>query len=507
MRPGGRALFVQTLHFSPSGQKGAAQKPISVHRLRVHSITRARERQARNGGGKARCSPFAQKFLPASRKVLPPCHSFSLPARGEYSIMKRTERAEGDLACARKQRRCSRERLRGQGRGGALLSGRYAACAGGALAPATPAKSRLVYMDPPFLTGEPLRHARPRRRGGLEGGEGLARAARVQRRSGAGRLLRDDAPRAGGLPQPPARGRHALSALRFSRLGPPAPDHGRHLRRKEPLKRDRLGLPHRRHGAALFQPQARYHPLLPQDGASTISTSTPCSARPRSRGRTTCAATSTPMAASTAPSAPAAASTPITTTIPCRPRTCGTTSATCNSATRSAPATTRKNRWRCLSASCAAPPARANWSLIPSPVRAPRSKPPARARPPLPGRGQVPAGAQHTAPPPRRRAVGAAAARAEWPTAPCEVDVLRGVGFYHLDASRNRPCRGRCSTTGRWAICAARRCACLRRRRARRSVPELPRELEVPVYDGEVGLRLSDVRGKSYYYRIAYEKN
>ena len=37
--------------------------------------------------------------------------------------------------------------------------------------------------------------------------------------------------------------------------------------------------------------------------------------------------------------------------------------------------------------------------------------------------------------------------------------------------------------------------------------PELPRELEVPVYDGEVGLRLSDVRGKSYYYRIVCEKN
>ena len=40
-----------------------------------------------------------------------------------------------------------------------------------------------------------------------------------------------------------------------------------------------------------------------------------------------------------------------------------------------------------------------------------------------------------------------------------------------------------------------------------RKRPELPREMEVPVYEGDVCLRLSDVRGKSYYYRIVCEKN
>ena len=37
--------------------------------------------------------------------------------------------------------------------------------------------------------------------------------------------------------------------------------------------------------------------------------------------------------------------------------------------------------------------------------------------------------------------------------------------------------------------------------------PEIPREMEIPVYEGEIGLRLSDVRGKSYYYRIIHERN
>ena len=40
-----------------------------------------------------------------------------------------------------------------------------------------------------------------------------------------------------------------------------------------------------------------------------------------------------------------------------------------------------------------------------------------------------------------------------------------------------------------------------------RKRPELPREMEVPVYEGDVCLRLSDVRGKSYYYRIIHERN
>ena len=91
MRPGGRAFFVQTLHFSPSGQKGAAQKPISVHRL-AFILSQGRVSVKREmGGGKARCSLFAQKFLPSSRKVLLPCHSFSLPARGARIL--RTETA------------------------------------------------------------------------------------------------------------------------------------------------------------------------------------------------------------------------------------------------------------------------------------------------------------------------------------------------------------------------------------------------------------------------------
>ena len=40
-----------------------------------------------------------------------------------------------------------------------------------------------------------------------------------------------------------------------------------------------------------------------------------------------------------------------------------------------------------------------------------------------------------------------------------------------------------------------------------KKTPELPRELELPVYDGEIGLRLCDVRGKTYYYKLPYEKN
>ena len=90
--------------------------------------------------------------------------------------------------------------------------------------------------------------------------------------------------------------------------------------------------------------------------------------------------------------------------------------------------------------------------------------------------------------------------------APCTVDVLRGVGFYHVTL-RDIPMPW--EMLDNWAL------GFLHGDELRvdtqavrtRKDPELPRELELPVYDGEIGLRLCDVRGKSYYYRITYEKN
>ena len=156
-------------------------------------------------------------------------------------------------------------------------------------------------------------------------------------------------------------------------------------------------------------------------------------------------------------------------------------------------------------ASCAAPPGRANWSSTPLPARAPRSKPP-RAKAAASGRGHVSAGAQHTAPPPGRRAVGAFARGGD------------GRRRLHSGSAARRgllPCRacghphavGDARQLGAGLSARRGNCAWIRRRCARKKAPELPRELELPVYDGEIGLRLCDVRGKTYYYKLPYEKN
>ena len=88
----------------------------------------------------------------------------------------------------------------------------------------------------------------------------------------------------------------------------------------------------------------------------------------------------------------------------------------------------------------------------------------------------------------------------------CEVDVLRGVGFYHFTL-RDLPMPW--EMLDNWALgyLQGEEMRVLSQAARTKKHPELPRELEVPVYDGEVGLRLSDVRGKSYYYRITNEKN
>ena len=88
----------------------------------------------------------------------------------------------------------------------------------------------------------------------------------------------------------------------------------------------------------------------------------------------------------------------------------------------------------------------------------------------------------------------------------CTVEVRRGVGFYHV-ALADIPMPW--EMLDNWALGYLRGeelrvdTQALRTKKA----PELPRELELPVYDGEIGLRLCDVRGKTYYYKLPYEKN
>ena len=95
---------------------------------------------------------------------------------------------------------------------------------------------------------------------------------------------------------------------------------------------------------------------------------------------------------------------------------------------------------------------------------------------------------------------------AELIDAPCAVEVLRGVGFYHVKLA-DAPVPWQ--MLDNWALGYLRGeelrvdTQALRTKKA----PELPRELELPVYDGEIGLRLCDVRGKTYYYKLPYEKN
>ena len=88
----------------------------------------------------------------------------------------------------------------------------------------------------------------------------------------------------------------------------------------------------------------------------------------------------------------------------------------------------------------------------------------------------------------------------------CEAGILRGVGFYHLTLeSIPMPW----DLLDNWALgyLYGDELRVLSQSARSKKQPEIPREMEIPVYEGEIGLRLSDVRGKSYYYRIIHERN
>ncbi len=83
----------------------------------------------------------------------------------------------------------------------------------------------------------------------------------------------------------------------------------------------------------------------------------------------------------------------------------------------------------------------------------------------------------------------------------CEADIRPGVGFYHV---RVQTAPVPWEEMDNWALGYLRdgeMRVLTQAARSRRS-PELPREMEVPVYEGEIGLRLSDVYGKSFYYKL-----
>ena len=275
---------------------------------------------------------------------------------------------------------------------------------------------------------------------------------------------------------------------------------------KNLFKRDRLGLPHRRHCAALLQPQARYHPLLPQDAQVRLQHRGRALPRPRSRSRDH-------MRRHVDPDGPRlplhplrlAASIPTMTTTPCRPRTFGMMSATCNSATRSARATIRKKPLALLEriVKCAS----REGELVFDPFAGSGTTLEAAFR-----LGRRFVGVDKCALVPnilRRRLEGAPwelLREAELIDAPCAVEVLRGVGFYHVKLA-DAPVPWQ--MLDNWALGYLRGEEFRVETQAARAkkAPELPWELEVPVYDGEIGLRLSDVRGKTYYYKLPYEKN
>lgn len=124
----------------------------------------------------------------------------------------------------------------------------------------------------------------------------------------------------------------------------------------------------------------------------------------------------------------------------------------------------------------------------------------AAAKPAVCGRRPLRVGAQHPAPPlegapweltrPARILPGA-----------CEVELREGVGFYHVRLLRlpfEEP------LLDNWALGYLQGdrlrvlSQCVRSRRC----PDLPAEMTLPVFAGEIGLRLSDVRGNCHYYKI-----
>ena len=83
----------------------------------------------------------------------------------------------------------------------------------------------------------------------------------------------------------------------------------------------------------------------------------------------------------------------------------------------------------------------------------------------------------------------------------CEVELREGVGFYHVRLLRlpfEEP------LLDNWALGYLQGdrlrvlSQCVRSRRC----PDLPAEMTLPVFAGEIGLRLSDVRGNCHYYKI-----
>lgn len=109
-----------------------------------------------------------------------------------------------------------------------------------------------------------------------------------------------------------------------------------------------------------------------------------------------------------------------------------------------------------------------------------------------------------------RRRLNGAAWELVWDAQPargaCEAEIMRGVGFYHVRPSAlDVPW----DEVDNWALgYQAGGVLQVHAQAARTSkCPELPREMQLPVYEGDAAMRLSDVRGKSYYYRITCEEN
>ena len=90
--------------------------------------------------------------------------------------------------------------------------------------------------------------------------------------------------------------------------------------------------------------------------------------------------------------------------------------------------------------------------------------------------------------------------------APCAVDVMRGVGFYHLTLT-DIPMPWDMLDNWAWATCAMGKCACSPRRRARKSARSCRGSWKCPSTRARSACGLCDVRGKSYYYKVTSEKN
>ena len=316
----------------------------------------------------------------------------------------------------------------------------------------------------------------------------------------------------GGLPQPAARGRHALSALRSSRLGAPAPDYWTTSSARRTSLNEIAWVYHTGGtGAALLQPQGTIpSSFYRKTGRYDFNIEAVLCPAHGAEAETTCAATWTPTARVYRS---IRSGWPRLYLLRRRPRAAHGRLGRCQPPATARPAAHglrhAKSRWRCSTRHRALrlPGGRTGLRPLCGLGHDARGR---RARwPPLRGRGHVSRWCRTYCAAAWKARRGSFCARRSWPIdAPCAVEVRRGVGFYHVALADSARAVGDARQLGAGLPARRGNCAWRRRRlRAKEGPGAAPGAGSCPSTMARSACASADVRGKTYYYKLPYEKN